>query len=71
YYDVDVWEFYDLQNDPNELSNLITSEEHADLIQEMKVQLKALQVEFKDDISLDSMRVITKTNLGMISGGEH
>ncbi|MFT7030692.1 MAG: arylsulfatase A-like enzyme [Marinoscillum sp.] len=71
YHDVDLWEFYDLDQDPDELNNLIESPDHAALIQQMKVELKQLQVEFKDDISLDSMRVITETNFGMISGGEH
>lgn len=71
YYDVDVWEFYDLENDPNELNNLIQSADHAAIIGEMRAQLRKLQTEFQDDIDLDSMRVITETNFGMISGGDH
>jgi len=33
YYDIDVWEFYDLQNDPSEMNNLIHSEAHTERIE--------------------------------------
>ncbi len=68
YYDVDIWEFYDLENDPNELNNLIDNPEYADLIAEMKEQLKAKQKRYNDDGSLDDFRAITDTDFGHISG---
>jgi arylsulfatase A-like enzyme len=71
YYDIDTWEFYDLEKDPDELNNLINDEAYQDLIEEMKQQLSELQKQYQDDVSLDSMRYISKKNFGMIGGGGH
>jgi arylsulfatase A-like enzyme len=43
-----AWEFYDLKQDPQELSNLIDDPGRRDAIREMKVELKRLQQEFGD-----------------------
>ncbi|MDX2429879.1 MAG: sulfatase [Bacteroides sp.] len=64
YYDVDIWELYDLQEDPNELSNLYKDEVHSDLIASLKEELKKLQVLYGDDISLEEMR--EETRKGMV-----
>mgnify|MGYP003632460303 CR=1 FL=1 len=53
YYDIDAWEFYDLKNDPQEMNNLITNENYAPKIAEMKQQLKETRVKYKDSESLD------------------
>lgn len=71
YYDVDQWELYDLQNDPNELNNLIDHPDYHAEITRLKSALANRQTTFKDNVSLDSMRVITKTNFGLIGGGNH
>jgi len=71
YYDVDVWELYDLKNDPEELKNLYGDPQYAEVVERLKRQLTELQIEFHDDISLDSMRTITRMDLGLIGGGEH
>ena len=68
YYNVDVWELYDLEEDPNELNNLINDAEYSDLIAEMKIELKAQQEKYGDDGSLDDFRKITDTDFGHISG---
>jgi len=68
YYDVDVWEFYDLEEDPNELNNLIESTDHQDIIAQMKDKLNKLQVKYGDDKSLAEFRMITDKDFGNISG---
>ncbi|MDH5599367.1 MAG: DUF4976 domain-containing protein, partial [Cyclobacteriaceae bacterium] len=67
YYNVDVWEFYDLENDPDELNNAIGNPEYAEIIEEMKKELRELQKKYKDDKSLDEFREITDTDFGYIS----
>ncbi|MCD6354566.1 MAG: DUF4976 domain-containing protein, partial [Prolixibacteraceae bacterium] len=67
YYNIDVWEFYDLQKDPNELNNAINAPEYQDVIAKMKVELKNLMVKYKDDKPLDEFRKITDTDFGKIS----
>ena len=50
YNDIDQWEMYDLQNDPNEMNNLFGNPEYADLQKRMLGILKAKQVEYDDPI---------------------
>ena len=64
YYDIDVWELYDLKNDPNELNNLISSNEHKELIDELKKELYKLKKFYKNNLTLEQMRVISKTDFG-------
>ena len=64
YYDIDVWELYDLQEDPNELSNLYEDPAQSALIASLKEELKRLQVQYGDDISLEEMR--EETDKGMV-----
>ena len=52
YYNIDVWEFYDLKYDPNELNNLINDPAYADLISGMKAELKDKMEFYKNDKSL-------------------
>ena len=59
YYSMNVWELYDLDNDPNEMNNLYANPKYKKLIKQLKKKLKALQVEYKDDMSLDEMRRMT------------
>ncbi len=48
YRDIDVWELYDLQNDPHEMNNLYGKDEFKDLTEELKVKLEELQIQYKD-----------------------
>lgn len=59
YYDMDIWEFYDLQKDKNELVNEYNNPAYKEVINNLKIQLKKLQVEYGDTSSLDEMRKIT------------
>ncbi len=67
YYNIDVWEFYDLQKDPNELNNAINAPEYQDVIAKMKVELKNLMVKYDDNKSLNDFRKITDKDFGKIS----
>ena len=64
YYDIDVWEFYDLKNDPNELNNIISSKEHNKLINELKGELYSLKKLYRNNLSLEEMRNISRTDFG-------
>jgi arylsulfatase A-like enzyme len=48
YFDIDVWELYDLKTDPDEMNNLINSKEHSELIDSLKIELVKLQVLYDD-----------------------
>jgi arylsulfatase A-like enzyme len=60
YYSMDEWELYDLETDPNEVNN-IYNKVPASLILSLKEQLKSLQSEYKDDISINKMKSMTDT----------
>jgi uncharacterized sulfatase len=47
YYDIDTWEFYDLENDPSEMHNLIDDPEYRDRILDMKAELAALREQYQ------------------------
>lgn len=64
YYDVDVWELYDLKNDPNELNNLIKDKSYQVLISDLKEELNSLKKEYGNNLSLDELRKISNTNFG-------
>jgi len=48
YYDIDAWELYDLEKDPNELNNLYDNSAYADIVKQLKTELERLRKEFKD-----------------------
>ena len=66
YYNIDVWEFFDLEKDPHELVNGIDNPEYADMIDNMKEELHRLMVKYQDDKSLDEFRAITDTDFGKL-----
>lgn len=49
FYTVNEWEFYDLQNDPQELYNLINLPKHQLEINRMKKRLAKVKKEYKDE----------------------
>ncbi len=50
FYDpIDTWELYDLKNDPNEMHNIYKNPENSSLIGSLKIQLKDLQIKYKDE----------------------
>ena len=48
YYDIDAWELYDLQKDPNELNNIYDVPAYADVVKKLKAELKRLRKQFGD-----------------------
>jgi hypothetical protein len=57
---MDNWELYDLENDPNEMNN-IYSEASKGLIDSLKLRLSELKKEYKDDFTVQEMKVMTDT----------
>jgi arylsulfatase A-like enzyme len=53
YFEIDEWEFYDLQNDPSEMNNLINNPSYNETIQKMKEELKELIIKYDDDIAME------------------
>ncbi len=52
YYDIDEWELYDLQTDPDEMNNIINDPENAELVNELKAILLKLQEQYGDSEEL-------------------
>ena len=52
YYDIDAWEFYDLENDPHELNNLYDDPAHQETIKKLKVELEKLRGQYGDSEEL-------------------
>jgi arylsulfatase A-like enzyme len=48
YYDVDEWELYDLQKDPDELTNVYNDPAYAPVVATMKKKLAQLRKQYKD-----------------------
>ena len=48
FYQFDQWEFYDLEKDPDELTNQYLNPEYATTIAEMKTRLEDLQTRYQD-----------------------
>lgn len=55
YDDIDEWEFYDLQNDPNELHNLINDPACREQIDSLRNELNRLQVKY-DDLDMNTYK---------------
>lgn len=67
YYNIDVWEFYDLEKDPNELNNAINEREYIDIIKDMKMDLTKKMEYYGNNKSLSDLRTITDADFGNIS----
>jgi arylsulfatase A-like enzyme len=48
YYDIEAWELYDLQEDPQELNNIYDHPEYAEVQEQMHAKLKELRVQYQD-----------------------
>jgi len=48
YNDIDDWELYDLQTDPDEMNNIYNEASNAALIDDLKAKLTALQEKYQD-----------------------
>ena len=64
YYDIDVWELYDLKEDPNELNNLFYSDKYKELAVQLKQELYELKDQYGNNLSLNEMRKISEMDFG-------
>ncbi len=48
YNDIDEWEFFDLQKDPEEMTNKYSDAEYAEVVKDLKERLIKLQEQYKD-----------------------
>ena len=67
YYNIDVWEFYDLEKDPDELQNRIADPEYAEIILKMKEELAEMMQEADNTMDFDELRKITDTDFGSVN----
>jgi len=67
YYNIDVWEFYDLQEDPDELNNAIDDPKYGKIIDQMKLDLDELRKQAGNDLTLEKLREITDKDYGSIN----
>ncbi|MDX2306452.1 MAG: sulfatase [Microscillaceae bacterium] len=57
YYDVDEWELYDLEKDPQEMKNVYEDAAYKDIREKLLLQLKEAQAQYQDSDSL-SMAIL-------------
>lgn len=48
YFDIDTWELYDLEKDPDEINNIYDNPEYKNIIDELKKELQKLREKYKD-----------------------
>ena len=54
YYDIDEWEMYDLQTDPNEMKNIYGDANYADVQQQLHTRLEELREYYGDSDELNN-----------------
>ena len=52
YYDIDEWEFFDLDKDPHEINNIYKNPDYTAIIAQMKEDLRELIVYYEDELAL-------------------
>lgn len=67
YYDIDLWELYDLEKDPNELRNVYNDPAYREVRDGLHKRLKELQKEFKDEGTVEEYRLVTATDYRAVS----
>ena len=63
YYNIDEWEFYDMEKDPDEMDNQYGNPEYAEIISELKTEIDNLQKQYNDTVSLDDRRKMTDKDM--------
>jgi len=49
FHDIEEWELYDLEKDPQEMKSVYNDPAYADVVQELKAELERLRKKYKDD----------------------
>nr|WP_204356598.1 sulfatase/phosphatase domain-containing protein [Arcticibacterium luteifluviistationis] len=52
FYDIDDWQLFDLETDPNEMDNLYGKAGYEEITEELKNELKRLVVKYDDDTAV-------------------
>jgi len=66
YYNIDVWELYDLEKDPKQINNIISDPQYTNIVANLKIKLKDLMNKYENDKSLVDFRKITDADFGAI-----
>ena len=66
YYNIDVWELYDLTKDPMQMHNVINDPQYTYVVNDLKKRLSELMTQYKDNKPLSEFRKITDTDFGSI-----
>ena len=66
YYNIDKWELYDLKKDPKQMTNAINDPAYADVVIDLKKDLKELMKDYENDLELDDFRAISDKDFGHI-----
>lgn len=66
YYNVDVWELYDNQKDPQQMKNVINQPEYQEIVTQLKAELKILMKKAGNDKTLKEFREVTDKDYGTI-----
>ena len=70
YYNIDVWELYDLEKDRQQMNNIINDPQYTNVVSNLKDELKGLMKKYENDKSLQDFRTITDTDFGSIINKE-
>jgi arylsulfatase A-like enzyme len=67
YHDVDEWELFDLENDPQEMTNIYAAESSKGIIEKIKKELQQMQEEYQDtpDNFLPNLNRVSKKHLAL------
>lgn len=71
YYDIDAWELYDREKDPNELHNVYDDPNYKDVVQMMKTKLQELRTKYKDSETLDNYYIQLHNNRKKVKTFNH
>lgn len=63
YYNVDIWELYDLEKDPYEVDNLYGKKEYTGLVDSLRTRMEGLKKEIGMEKSLEELREMTDAKI--------
>ncbi len=67
YYNINVWELYDLEKDPKQMNNVIHDPAYKKVVSKLKKELKQLMRQYGNKKPLQEYRVITDKDFGHIT----
>jgi arylsulfatase A-like enzyme len=72
YYDIDEWEFFDLEKDPHEINNIYGHDDYGRIIEGMKSDLREMMVLYEDEKALAILdgQVYSKVSIAPVTTGD-